>query len=480
MGGILRAARAWRFALATALIAAVSVALRVPFRSVPLITDEGGYAYVAHWMERGLTLYRDLWFDRPQAIFLLYRAQLAMLGETVEAIRDGAALYNAATTVLVCMLGARLRSRRAGLAAGGLFAVASVSPIVEGFTANAELYMALPVAAAVLLAHRKSWFWAGVAGALACAVKPTAAFTVAPGLAVLLMAGGRRSRGALMCAAGAGCGALPFVAHGASIDPALYWYSVVGFRLAAHSALSVGGSWWGELARTAPAAVVALGPLWLLAGAGAVATWRTQSGRVGTAMLLGSLVGAAAGGYWYWHYFVGTVLPAALLGGLALDRSGIAWRDTPGVALALATVGALALNARAIGASPEETSLRLYHRPAYVASREIAAYVRDRTTERDTIFAAFAQADLYHLASRRAAVRQLYWTEINRIPGALDALLDTLDDAVRRPKYVIEIDADLEVPGRAAQFWERIASHYESVGSIGGFTIYRAVEEAGE
>ncbi len=457
--------------------------LRLPFRSVPLITDEGGYAYVAHWMDRGLTLYRDLWFDRPQAIFLLYRAQLALLGESVESIRDGAALYNAATTVLVCLLGAQLRSRRMGLIAGGLFAVGSVSPIVEGFTANAELYMALPVVASVLLACRRRWFWAGVAAALACAVKPTAAFTVAPGLAALLFGDTRRSRAAMGCVMGVTCGALPFVVHGVSIDPALYWYSVVGFRLASHSALSVGGSWWEELVRAAPAAVVALAPVWLLAGAGAAATWRTRSGRVGIAMLLGSLGGAAAGGYWYWHYFVGPVLPAALLGGMALDRSRSAWRGfwlgAPGVALAVATLGAVALNARAIGASPEETSLRLYHRPAYVASREIAAYVRERTTERDTIFAAFAQADLYHLASRRAAVRQLYWTEINRIPGALDALLDTLDDALRRPKYVIGIDEDLEVPGRAAQFWERVATHYEPVRSIGGFTIYRAVEEAG-
>jgi cytochrome c553 len=34
----------------------LSIALRLPFLSVPLITDEACYAYTAHWMARGLAL----------------------------------------------------------------------------------------------------------------------------------------------------------------------------------------------------------------------------------------------------------------------------------------------------------------------------------------------------------------------------------------------------------------------------------------
>jgi len=283
-------------------MAAVSVALRLPFLSVPLITDEGGYAYVAHWMARGLTLYRDLWFDRPQGIFLLYGGQMALLGDSTEAIRLGAALFNALTLLLLYGLTASLAGPLAGLAAAGLFAVSSAAPAIEGFTANGELYMNLFVVAALWLASSRRWFLAGMVLALAVAVKPTSLVGAAPALAVLALWGeswGRPSlstvvrRGA-MGAAGAVLAAAPFIAHGVWTDPRVYWYSIAGFRVQAHSAFSAGPALLGDFGQTAPSVLAALLPLWLLAAAGAPLGWRTRAGAVGGAFLLGSGVGAAA------------------------------------------------------------------------------------------------------------------------------------------------------------------------------------------
>jgi 4-amino-4-deoxy-L-arabinose transferase-like glycosyltransferase len=144
-------------ALPLALVALVSVGLRLPFLSVPLITDEAGYAYVAHWLGQGLALYRDLWFDRPQGIFLVYGAQMALLGETTEQLRLGAALYNAATTLAMFSLASAMATRRAAVAAAGLFAVGSSLPQIEGFTGNGELYMNLPLVACLALAARGRW-----------------------------------------------------------------------------------------------------------------------------------------------------------------------------------------------------------------------------------------------------------------------------------------------------------------------------------
>jgi hypothetical protein len=419
--------------------------VRAPFFSVPLITDEGGYAYVAHWLGRGLALYRDLWFDRPQAIFLIYRAQMHVLGESTEAIRLGAAVYNAVTTLAVFGLGSALAGRRAGVVAGAAFALWTASPPLEGFTANGELYMGLPVVAAVLAAVHRRWLVAGLLGGLACAIKPTATLSVGPALLTLLVWRPRSLRAAVTCVGG-GVGALaPFVAHGVLTDPALYWYSVAGFRVSAHSAFSVGEALLADMLQTAPTALAAGAPLWLLAAAGIHGGWGTRVGAVATALLGGALLGAAAGGYWYWHYYVGLVPGAALAAGVGAARWGtptrVRWtRWTRGAVLAVTGGVALFFNARVVGATPAETSLRLYERPAYVAAREIAAYVRDRTSERDMVYAAFAQADLYHLSGRRSAARHLYWTEINRVPGALDDLLSALADEARRPAYVIGKD----------------------------------------
>jgi hypothetical protein len=504
----------------------MSVALRSAFFSVPLITDEAGYAYVAHWLRRGLSLYTDLWFDRPQGIFLVYGAQMALLGESTEAIRLGAALYNAVTTLLVYALGATLATPLAGLAAAGIFALASASPAIEGFTANGELYMNLPVVACLLLAARRRWLWSGVALALAFAIKPTALLGAAPPLAVLAGweaiahsamgralglkpqaessrspsgALGESGRGgtwsgvvrrAVLTGAGSLLGLAPFVAHGVATDPQLYWYSVVGFRVQSHSALSVGGALVRDLLQTAPTVTAALLPVWLLALYGAWTERRTRAGLAGAALLGGAIAGAAAGGYWYWHYYVGLVPGAALLAGLGAARllSAMGEVDARAVLgharrrgallLAIATVVAVAFNARLVGTA-HETSWRVYGRPAYLASARIAEHVRAHTGERDTIYAAFAQADLYHLAGRRSTGRHLYWTEINRVPGALEQVIDALDDPARRPAYVIQIERELEVPGRSAPFWERVERFYTPETEIGGFTLYRRKDEPG-
>ncbi len=289
-----RAAPAGRLALSLALAAAVSLALRLPFLSVPLITDEAGYAYVAYWLARGQALYRDLWFDRPQGIFLIYGAILRLFGESTEAIRLAAGLYNAGTTVLLGLLGARLFGPLAGAAAAGVFAVASASPVIEGFTANGEVFMNLPVVLCVLLAVQRRPFLAGVALALATAIKPTALPAAGPALLVALwnpLAGGparparlsARARAALAGRPGfepppprtfpvpgprrpgAALGFAPFLLHGLATDPTGYWYAVVGFRVQAHSAFSVGLPFVGELGQTAPTVLAALLPVWLLA-----------------------------------------------------------------------------------------------------------------------------------------------------------------------------------------------------------------------
>ena len=191
---------------------------------------------------------------------------------------------------------------------------------------------------------------------------------------------------------------------------------------------------------------------------------------MGAAFLGGSLLGAAAGGHWYWHYYVGLLPAAALLGAFALSTSTPRWLPP---ALGILLLPAVFFNARLIGATPEETSLRLYERPAYVASKEIAAHVRAGTRDSDRIYVAFAQADLYHLTGRRSAGRHLYWTEINRVPDAFEELLATMQDATRRPVYVIEIDRELEQPGRAAPFWEEVARNYEIERVINGYRLFR-------
>jgi hypothetical protein len=421
----------------------------------------------AHWQQRGLRLYRDLWFDRPQGIFVVYSAILRALGESTTAIRLGAAVYNACTTALVGALTARWWGDRAGLVAAAIYGTSSASPVLEGFTANGELFMAAPVLLSVMFAERRRGFLAGLSMALAVTIKPTA---LPAGLGAVTAIGARPRELRNLCA-GLLVGLGISVVHGLSSDARTFLYAVAGFRLQAHSALALRTDLFDGLRWSLPGVIAGLLPVWCLAVSGAIARGgqgEMRGAAVARALVAGSAAGVTAGGSWYWHYYLGLLPGVAMLAGRGVVRR------QPGRILLALTVVALWRNLRLIGRTPAETSRRVFERPAYLASRAIAEYIKARTTEVDTIYASFAQTDLYFLSGRRSAARQLYWTEINRVPGAFESLLQTLGDPAVRPKYIVEIDHDLEAPGRAAPFWALVQQHYYWETSIESFPLFRA------
>ena len=139
------------------LLAAVglSLLLRVPFLRLPLISDEGGYAYVAQrWLDGRGELYGDLWVSRPQGIFVAYAAIGETLGGSAAALRLGAWLASALTLVFVWRYARDWAGPGMAALAAMIFAVVAAAPSLEGFTANAEVFMALPSAVAAWLLLR--------------------------------------------------------------------------------------------------------------------------------------------------------------------------------------------------------------------------------------------------------------------------------------------------------------------------------------
>ncbi len=136
---------------AIAAATAVGLLLRLHFLSVPLNTDEGGFAAIARMWRQGYLLYGDVaWVDRPQGLLVLFR--LAGLDGGDEAFRVLAMLAALLTLVAVAAAAWAVAGRAAAVAAAGLYAVLSPAPHLEGFTANGELLSGSLAAAAVACA----------------------------------------------------------------------------------------------------------------------------------------------------------------------------------------------------------------------------------------------------------------------------------------------------------------------------------------
>ena len=196
------------------LLAAVvlSLLLRVPFFGLPMISDEGGYAYVAErWLDGRGSLYHDLWVSRPQGIFVVYGADPAgarLLAST--ALRSGAWLASVLTLVFVWRYARQWAGRGPAAVAALTFALDRGGPAIEGFTANAEVFMALPSAAAawLLLQQPRTGWSRGSCSRSATGGGGGAAQAVgsrhAAGRGRLRLAGGAGAARASRCGAAAG------------------------------------------------------------------------------------------------------------------------------------------------------------------------------------------------------------------------------------------------------------------------------------
>src|SRR2546425_8039013 len=119
----------------TAVLAALA---RVPYLTVGVGPDEGGYAYVARQWARGAALYQDVWIDRPQGLVSIYRVIYELSGH-LWAYRLGALLIGVGVTLVVGAIAWVVRGAGAGVAAALLYAVVGGGPDLQGLPLHGGL-----------------------------------------------------------------------------------------------------------------------------------------------------------------------------------------------------------------------------------------------------------------------------------------------------------------------------------------------------
>lgn len=162
-------------------ILVLSFALRLSFLHVPLEVDEGVYAAVAKEILRGAVLYKDVIDVKPPGIYFLYAFILRFVGDSPESIRLFTDFYSLLTTWALYRLGRDLYGTRAGLIAALLYGFFSAGPRVHGSGNNCEVFLALPVIAALHLfwrfaetENRLNLVLSGLCAGVCVLIKPTA------------------------------------------------------------------------------------------------------------------------------------------------------------------------------------------------------------------------------------------------------------------------------------------------------------------
>lgn len=413
------------------------VLVRARISSVPLERDEGEYGYAGQLILHGVPPYKLAYNMKFPGTYYAYALILALFGESARGIHLGLLLVNAASIVLVFVLGRRLLDARSALVSASVFAALSLDRFIMGPFAHATHFVILCALGGFLLLLRAnerastgSFVAGGVLLGLAVLMKQHAVFFLP--LAALLAAGDGvlarplRARGALRGVLWTALGVLaPFVA----IALLFTWQGVIGrawfwtFSYAKEYVTQI------PLRQAAPQLLagwksvteVTL-PLWALAGVGLPAlllgdwTRRTKSFVLG--LLVTSFLALCPGFYFRQHYFI-LLLPAlALLAGAAFG-SGIrllerAVSRSSAQALAclivVGIVGSYVVRERAFlfSMTPRELSRVRYGSNPFVEAPEIARYIRERTVPEDRIAVLGSEPEIYFYADRTSATGYIY------------------------------------------------------------------------
>jgi tetratricopeptide (TPR) repeat protein len=329
-----------------AIVVVLAIAVRIHLLGIPLERDEGEYAYGGQLLLHGIPPYKLIYSMKFPGIYAAYALIMAVFGQTITGIHLGLMLVNAFTIVLIFLLGKRVFSAAAGVAAAAAYALLSIGQGVFGTQAHATHFVVLAALGGTLLLLRgiesRQWstlLLSGVLFGTAVLMKQHGFLFVAFAVVYLAWERFTQRRDAWLSVAKEaaiflGGVMLPLLLTGLALwragvfDKFWFWTFTYAFEYAQEVTLSVGISLFRENFIYAVEANLAL---WLVALAGLVLVWWRKEDRAAAAFITGFLVfsflAVCPGLYFRGHYFV-LMLPAiALLAGAAV---GTALKQWPG------------------------------------------------------------------------------------------------------------------------------------------------------
>lgn len=456
-------------------LVALALALHVPGLVLRLFnSDEASIATMAMEINRGGTLYHETADRKPPAVPYLYAGVFALTGShDLRPVRALGALVLAATAALLAAEARRrYKSDRAALCCGALFLLAYVTVFpADSQAASFELFMILPVTAAVIAAARGYAIWAGVCLALGFLCKQTAATASVPIAYMLYVSGGWR---AVARAGAAACTLVGLTALVFGPSQFLLW-TITGNGGYLATGGSIAGNLWRGLQRTVLLAGLQVGVVLLSARA-----WRRRSAAPELWLWLASAAfGVIVGLRFFGHYYLELIAPLSLIAtpaviDLASERRRWACAAIVVPALGVTTAGFVPTGDEGIQRFPA-----------------VAQRVKTVTNANDTLFIWGQLPELYWAADREPATRFIHTGFLtgnsgerpngsgrpsDGIPGAWTML--ARDFSARPPDMVADlthanIRGSQYYPLSTTPLWKEIVRDYHLVATIDGVRLYQ-------
>jgi hypothetical protein len=456
--------------------AVVALLLHLPGLVEPLFnSDEASLATMAMEIERGGTLYHETADRKPPVVPYIYALVFDVTGERdIRPVRAVGAVVLAATALLLASEARRRAETRAAAVAAGVFFLAGTAANfpADSQAAGFELFMLLPMTAAVVAAGRGKAVLAGLCLAVACLCKQTAVMTAFPVAFLLFRSVGWR---AVARAALAASAVVVVTAFAFGPREFLLW-TVTGNG----GYLALRGSLLASCLR-------GLGMTLAFLGLNGVLVWccvvAHRRGKVDWDLWLwlgGGVVAVLAGFRFFGHYYLQLVPPLALIAGVSGLPALVGRMRTWVVAGLVVPVMAMWLfsffppNARGI-----------------IPYRTVADRVRSLTAPSDRIFVWGEYPEIYWAADREPATRFIHTGFLTGNSGGRDAAAVQPSDGVPGGWEFLAADIaatppDLIVDTSTASIrksdrhrledtilWEEVVRSYQLVDVVDGVRLYQ-------
>lgn len=450
---------AWIVVLACLLLAA---GLRLRLLPVPLERDEGEYAYAGQLLLQGIPPYQLAYNMKFPGTYVAYAVILGLFGHTPQAIHLGLLLVNAASALLLFLLGRRVVGELSAAAATAAFLWLSVGPEVYGFAAHATHFVGLFALLGLLcllrgLEHDRlgGTFAAGVCLGVATLCKQHGALLALFGGVWLLWATRawawpRRGRKVAALVLG---GLLPLLGtcvwllHAGVLGKFWHWTFAYASQYSVRNDQPL-----RDFTFNADLVMTPNWPIWLFAACAPLLGRRVPGVQRGfLALLFGfSFLSICPGFYFRGHYFV-LLLPALALA-FGVSTAGLSQHlGRRGAALSLGLVLGLLLQ-RAVAhriyvtdLTPTQICDASYWPNPFVDSPALGQYLRDHTAATDRIGVIGSEPQIYFYAGRKSATGYIYTYPLMEVQPYAESMQREMiaELEATRPAYLVLVNVPL-------------------------------------